>query len=119
MKKVAVLAMLLIAGSMLAQSTSDGSQHVRQAEEGQIVVQGCVSHSSTRNILMQSTGNSYVLEETGKVIVDDYLGQQAEVTGSESPTFSTSSTPSMSGAGIPPVTILVESIRTVSKQCTF
>ncbi len=112
MKKAAVLALMFIAGSLLAQSTSDESR-------GQIVVQGCVGHSSTRNMLMQSTGNSYVLEDTGRVIVNDYLGHQIEVIGSESPTFSTSSTPSMSGAGIPPVTILVESVRTISKQCTF
>ncbi len=60
-----------------------------------------------------------MLEATGITDIDDFLGQQVEVTGIESPTFSTSATPAMSGGGTPSMTITVETVKTISKQCTL
>lgn len=115
-KKTAVFVLLLMGVSLVAQASQE-SQQPPKSHKGQVTVQGCISRSSGRYILMQSEGNSYVLEATRKINVDHYLGQQVEVTGSETPTLSTSST-MKPGAAPPPVTIMVDSIHVVAKRCT-
>ncbi len=117
MKKIVAFLLVVLTSIVVTQAYSDDSQH--NVQTTQVIVQGCVSQSSTRDVLMEYSGNSYVLESVGIFHPGDYLGQQVEVTGSESPTFSTSSTYAMSGAGIPSVTIKVHSIKTISAQCTY
>jgi hypothetical protein len=64
---------------------------------------------------MQSDpGNSYVLHATNKIKLGHYLGQQVEVTGTESPTMSSSTA---TGRRASSVTIMVDSINAISKQC--
>jgi hypothetical protein len=111
MNRTTVFALLLAGGGLMAQSQT---QQPPNEKSGQATVQGCVSRSSGAFMLMQSDpGNSYVLRPSGKLKLDPYLGQQVEVTGRETPTTSTSSYRRAPAA----VTIVVESIKTISKQC--
>jgi hypothetical protein len=68
--------------------------------------------------MKQDPGVSYQLQATGKIKLRRYLGQRVEVTGSETPTMSTSSDALNRSGSASPVTILITSIRTVSKECT-
>jgi len=115
--KRTILFALLLAGSwLLAQANQDQTQQPPKEKAGQVTVQGCVSRSSGDFTLMQSDpGNSYVLRPSGKLKLDPYLGQQVEVTGRETPTMSTSSNYNRRPASA--VTIRVDSIKTISKQC--
>jgi len=111
MYRTMVFALLLAGGRLMAQGQS---QQPPTEKPGHVTVQGCVSRSSGAFTLMQSDpGNSYVLRPSGKLKLDPYLGQQVEVTGRETPTTSSSSYRRPPSA----VTIVVESIRTISKQC--
>jgi hypothetical protein len=116
MKRASVFAVLFLAGSLMAQANQDESQHPPKEKKGQVVVRGCVSRSSGHYILRSDSGNSYALEATGKIKFNHYLAQQVQVIGSESPTLNTSSSSFKPGVA-PPVTILVDSINTISKQC--
>ena len=116
MNKAIVLVVLFAGGWLMAQAKQDQAQNQQKEKNGQVAVQGCVTRSSGEFLLMQSNaGNSYVLEATRKIKFEPYLGHQVQVTGSESPTMSTSSN-SRRRAGSP-VTILVDSISTISKRC--
>jgi hypothetical protein len=109
---------LLLSGSfLLAQNNPNAmSQGNSTDSKGPITVQGCVSRSSGDYILMkQDPGVAYELQATGKIKLSRYLGQQVEVTGSQSPTMSTSSDASRRSAA--PVTITIASIKTISKEC--
>jgi hypothetical protein len=125
MKKrvVAAFVLLVVASCLMAkanqdQSDQDESEHPSKAQTGQVTVQGCVSHSNSGHyILTESRGHSYVLHASGNINIGQYIGQQVEVAGSESPTFSTSSTATRSGAASPAVTIMLDSINTISKRC--
>ena len=75
MKKLGIAMMLLSASFLLAQDS-----------KGPVTVQGCVSRSSGDYILTkQDPGVSYELQASGKTKLKQYLGQQVEVTGTESP----------------------------------
>jgi hypothetical protein len=81
-------------------------------------VQGCVGRSSGDYILMkQDPGMTYELQATGKTKLRQYLGQQVEVTGTESPSMSTSSDTSARAGSPSPVTLTVTSIKTIDKEC--
>ena len=112
MMKAVVFVVLFLASLLMAQVNEGENQRPPKSQEGQLTAH-CVSRSSGYYILMQS-GNSYVLETNRKIDVGHYLGQQVEVTGSERATLSTSS----SRRGAPPLTIMVDSINTISKRCT-
>jgi len=116
-KKTAVFVLLFMVVSLAAQANQE-SQQPPKWQKGRVTVQGCINRSSGRYILMQSEGNSYVLEVTRKINVDHYLGQQVEVTGSETPTLGTSSSSMKPAGASPPVTIMVDSIHVVAKRCT-
>jgi hypothetical protein len=108
----AILLVVLFGGSwLMAQTNPDQPKE----KKGQVTVQGCVSRSSGDYVLMQSDpGNSYVLHATNKIKLGPYLGRQVEVTGTESPTMSSSSD---AGRRVSSVTIMVDSINTISKEC--
>jgi len=116
MKKATVLMRLFVVGLLMAQANQAQSQATPKNKEGKVTVQGCVSRAAGDFILMQSDpANSFVLEPTRKIKLEPYLGQQVEVTGTESPTMSTSSNFRRRAGS--PVTIVVDSINTVSRRC--
>jgi hypothetical protein len=110
---------LLCAGISFAQAPNQGqSSAVNQSStksKAEIAVRGCVSRLNSNFILMLSDqSSSYQLEEGKGVRLDPYLGQEVEVTGTESPAMSTSS-PKASTAN--PLQITVHSIKTIHKRC--
>ena len=113
---------LLLSGSfLLAQNSnpSNPSQQKSKESKGQITVQGCVGRSSGDYILMkQDPAMTYELQATGKTKLRKYLGQQVEVTGTESPSMSTSSD-ALTRTGAPSsVTLTIASIKTIEKECS-
>jgi hypothetical protein len=113
------LALLLSASFSLAQDSSTMSQDNSKDSKGQITVQGCVGKASGDYILeKQNPAMTYELQATGKIKLSHYLGQRVEVTGTKSPSMSTSSD-AIEKMGAPSaVTLTVSSIRTISKECT-
>ena len=112
---------LLLSGSfLLAQSSdpSNPSQHKSKVSQGQITVQGCVDTSSGDYILFkQDPAMTYELQATGKIKLRQYLGQQVEVTGKESPSLSTSSDVLTRTGSASSVTLTITSIKTIKKEC--
>ena len=113
-------ALLLSSSFLLAQNNSGAaSQRNSTNSKGQVTIQGCVSRSSGDYILMkQDPGVSYELQATGKTKLRKYLGQQVEVTGTESPSMSTSSDAINRVGSAAPITLTLTSIRTIDKDCT-
>jgi len=111
---------LVCAGISFAQAPNQGqssavNQHTTKSK-AEIVVRGCVSRLNSNFILMVSDpSSSYQLEEGKGVRLDPYLGQEVEVTGTESPAMGTSS-PKASTAN--PLQITVHSIKTIHKRCS-
>jgi hypothetical protein len=115
MKKTIVFAMLVASGWLVAKVNQDQSQQPPKEKQGTVTVQGCVSRASGDFTLMQTDPpNTYVLRPSGKVKLDPYLGQQVEVTGGETPSMGTSSNRGRPAAAI---TIVVDSIKTISERC--
>ena len=113
---------LLLSGSfLLAQDStpSTTSQNNSKVSKGQVTVQGCVSRASGDYVLTrQDPAMTYELQATGKTKLRQYLGQQVEVTGTTSPSLSTSSD-ALARMGSPAsVTLTITSIKTVAKECT-
>jgi len=115
MNRTMVFAMLLAGSWLMAHAHQEQSQQPPKEKQGQVTVRGCVSRASGDFTLMQSDpANSYVLRPTGKLKLDPYLGQQVEITGREAPSMASSSNRGRPAAA---VTIVVESIKTISKSC--
>jgi hypothetical protein len=113
---------LLLSSSLLPaqdgnpSATSEGKS---KTHKGVVTVQGCVSRFSGDYILMkQDPAVSYQLQPTGKIKLRKYLGQRVEVTGSEAPTMSTSSDALTRTGSASPVTIMIDSVKSISKECT-
>jgi len=112
---------LLLSGSiLLAQNSnpSTTSQKHAKVSNGPVTVQGCVGRATGDYILMkQDPAMTYELQATGKMKLRRYLGQQVEVTGTESPSMSTSSD-ALARTGSPAsVTLTITSIKTIAKEC--
>ena len=116
------LFVLLLSSSFLRaqhNNSSATSEHQSKNAKGEVTVQGCVGRFSGDYILSkQDPGVTYQLQATGKIKLRKYLGQRVEVTGSEAPTMSTSSDALNRSGSASPVTILITSIKTISKECT-
>ena len=116
------LFILLLSSSFLAAQGSNSSaagEHQSKNAKGEVTVQGCVGRFGGDYILSkQDPGVTYQLQATGKIKLRKYLGQRVEVTGSEAPTMSTSSDALNRSGSASPVTILIDSIKTISKECT-
>ena len=112
-------ALLLSSSFLLAQNNSGAaSQRNSTNSKGQVTIQGCVSRSSGDYILMrQDPGVTYELQATRKTKLHQYLGKQVEVTGTESPSMSTSSDTSARAGSPSPVTLSITSIRIVAQEC--
>jgi hypothetical protein len=107
---------LPLIGSFLVAQESKPIQN--SSKPGQITVQGCVSRSGGDYILMrQDPAMTYQLHATGKIKLSHYLGQQVQVTGEESTSMRTSSTPS-ARTGSASVALTIASIETIAKECS-
>lgn len=116
------LVVLMFAGSFLLAQDSGSSamgQDTAKDSKGEMTVRGCVGRSSGDFILtQQNPAMTYELQATGKTKVGHYLGQRVEVTGKKSPSMSTSSD-AIEKMGAPAsVTLTIDSIKTISKECT-
>lgn len=111
MKKL-LFVMLLLSGSFLMAQDSKSST-------GQETIQGCVGRSNGDYVLTkQNPGITYELQATHGIKLRKYMGQRVEVTGNEGPTMSTSSDAINKTGNAAPVTLTVNSIRTIDKDCT-
>ena len=114
-------ALLLSGRFLLAQYSTSPSTGQPDAKDskGQVTVQGCVGRSSGDYVLTkQNPAMTYELQGTHKIRLRNYLGQRVEVTGSESPTMSTSSDAMNKTGSAASLTLTVTSIRTIDKECT-
>ncbi|MFY9903774.1 MAG: hypothetical protein WBX02_14575 [Terriglobales bacterium] len=113
-----IFALLLSSSFLLAQDSIPMSQDNSKDAKGQVTLQGCVSRSSGDYVLMkQNPAETYELQATNKIKLRHYLGQRVEVTGTKSPSMSTSSD-SMARMGSPAsVTLTISSIKTLDKDC--
>jgi hypothetical protein len=113
MRRTILLVVLLVGGWLMAQANPDQPS---KEKKGQVTVQGCVSRSSGDYVLTEADpANSYVLHAANNTKLGPYLGQRVKVTGTKQSTMSDSSD---AGRAPAPVTIMVNSIKTISKECT-
>jgi hypothetical protein len=114
-----IFALLLSSSFLLAQDKSPVSQDNSKDAKGQVTLRGCVSRSSGDYVLMkQSPAETFELQATNRIKLGHYLGKRVEVTGTKSPSMSTSSD-SMARMGSPSaVTLTIISIKTLDKDCT-
>ncbi|HXM68752.1 MAG TPA: hypothetical protein VN911_18640 [Candidatus Acidoferrum sp.] len=119
--KTAWFAIVLLAGSFLLAQESYPANNNRQEvkdSNGQVTVRGCVSRSSgDYTLIKQNPPMTYELQGSHGVKLRNYLGQRVEVTGTESPTMSSSSDAMNKTGSAAPTTITVSSIRTIDKDC--
>lgn len=115
-----LLAVLFAISSLRAQSGPGQSsgENKHHSENPKVTVQGCLGSQKGDYVLMQTDpGNIYILEVSHKIKLDPHLGEQVEVTGWEGPSLSTTSDTFVSSRGVSPVTIMVESVRMLTKRC--
>jgi len=120
MRKIWFVVLLFSGSFLLAQDNSSAmSQDNSKNSKGEVTVQGCVGRSSGDYILtQQKPAMTYELQATGKTKLGHYLGQRVEITGRKSPSMSTSSD-AIEKMGAPAsVTLTIDSIKTISKECT-
>lgn len=120
MKKIWFVLLLFSGSFLVAQDSNSGamSQDSAKASKGQTTLRGCVSRASGDFVLIkQDPGMTYELQATGKIKLSRYLGQRVEVSGTQSPSLSTSSDALAKGGGPSPVTLTISSIKTIDKEC--
>jgi hypothetical protein len=114
--------LVLVASFMWGRSnpaaTSNQAQDTNN-DHGQVTVRGCVGIENGDYVLTkQDPANTYQLQKAEKVKLKKYLGQRVEITGKTTETIPSSEDEINGRAGsASPVTIMVKSIRTISKQC--
>jgi len=117
-----LLALLMLSsGFLLAQSGNAPAtdQSNAQAAKGQVTVRGCVDRERGDYILLQQDpAATWELQGTGKIKVSKYFGQQVEVTGRQVTSLPTSSDSLTNSSAPSPVTIMVSSVKVLSKSCT-
>lgn len=117
----ALLRILLLSSSLLlAQESHPASATQQNAKDSkaQVTLQGCVSRSGgDYTLTKQNPAMTYELQGTHKIRLSRYLGQRVEVTGSESPTMSTSSDAMNKTGSAAPVTLTITSIKTIEIDC--
>ena len=118
MRKIWIATLLLSGSFLLAQDSYPADRQATKDSKGQVTVQGCVSRSSgDYTLIKQNPAMTYELQGSRKIRLRHYLGQRVEVTGSESPTMSSSSDAMNRTGSAAPVTLTVTSIRTIEKDC--
>lgn len=120
-RTILLLTMLCVGFSASVQGANPPGADQDQPKRAKdvVTVRGCVGKQNTDYILIQpDQGNSYELQGSRKIRLKAYLGQQVEVTGTESPSLSTSSDYLARTGPASPVTIAVTSIKTIAKRCS-
>ena len=119
MKTAMWLALLLLSASFAwAQATPSDQPSNNQSNNGQVTVSGCVSRLNGDYVLTkQDPGNTFQLQQTDHVKLKSYLGQRVEVTGTKMTTLPSSEDATAKMGNASPVTISVDSIKTISKEC--
>ncbi len=120
MREIWIVALLLSGSFLLAQNSypANSDSQATKDSKGQITLQGCVSRSSgDYTLIKQNPAMTYELQGSRKIRLGHYLGQRVEVTGSESPTMSSSSDAMNKTGSAAPVTLTITSIRTIDKDC--
>jgi hypothetical protein len=117
MSKGSVIVALFVGACLMAQVNEDESQRLPADGKHQFTVHGCLRRPSVGDYFLvhSDVGKIYELDSTREIEFDDYMGQRVEVIGTESPGLSSSKRSSFRVAR--PLTIMVDSIRTVSKRC--
>ncbi len=112
-------AVVLLSGAlMLAQDNAANSKSEKHSKD-EVTITGCVSRSSGDYILMRTEpGVTYELQASGKTRLKNYLGKRVQVTGTTSPTLSSSSDAASKEGSAAPVTLNVESIKTLDRNCS-
>lgn len=116
-----LLALLGLSGSGPAQtaSSSKSDQNHSKKSKGEITARGCLGRAQTDYILTQADkGNAYELEGARNVRLRKYLGKEVEVTGTESPSMSTSSDYLARSGAASSVTIRVREIKVIADRCS-
>lgn len=118
MRKIWFVVLLFSGSFLLAQDSNSSamSQDNSKNSKGEVTVQGCVGRSSGDYILtQQNPAMTYELQGTK---LGRYLGQRVEITGKKSPSMSTSSD-AIEKMGAPAsVTLTIDSIKTIAKECS-
>jgi hypothetical protein len=121
--KLAVSLTIIFAASLMwaqsDQSSASNQPSNNSNNNGTVTVRGCVSMLNGDYVLSkQDPGNTYQLQKGEKVKLRNYLGHRVEITGTKSTTMPTSEDAINGRAGsASPVTITINSIRTISKEC--
>jgi len=118
MRKLCFAIVLLSGSWLVGQERSSNNQQAMKDSKGQVTVQGCVGRSSgDYTLIKQNPPMTYELQGSHGVKLRNYLGQRVEVTGTESPTMSSSSDAMNKTGSAAPTTLTVTSIRTIDKDC--
>jgi len=117
MRKAIGMAVLLIASFAWAQSIQTSNN---RNQNGEVTVRGCVTIMNGDYVLTkQDPAVTYQLQPSSKIRLRSYLGQRVEITGEKSTTIPTSEDAINARMGsASPVTVKVESIKTISKECS-
>jgi hypothetical protein len=117
MKTAMWIAVVLSATFLWAQPAISG-QASDNNDHGQVTVRGCISKSGGDYVLMkENPAVTYQLQASHEIRLSQYLGQRVEVSGTKSPTMSTSEDAMNKGGNASPVTLTVKSITTIDKEC--
>ncbi len=121
MKKMTLLAVLFAVSTLTASGPGQSSgANKRHSKNPEVTEQGCLDSQKGDYVLMQTDpGNTYELEASRKIKLGPHLGEQVEVTGWERPSLLTSSDIFLPYRGVSAVTIVVDSIRTIARECTL
>jgi hypothetical protein len=114
------MVVLLAANITWAKSDQAGDPHQASNHNqaaGSVSIRGCVSKSNGDYVLMkENPGITYQLQ-SGKIRLKSYLGKRVAITGTESPTLSTSEDAINKMGNASPVTLTVKSIQTIAGEC--
>ncbi|MGA9508595.1 MAG: hypothetical protein WBV55_08115 [Candidatus Sulfotelmatobacter sp.] len=117
MKRFWLVALVLSGAFLLAQDNSADTG--QKNAKGQETIRGCVSRSNGDYTLMKEhPAVTYELQAGHHIRLRHYLGKRVEVTGSESPSLSTSSDSMARQGNAAPVTLNISSIKVLNKDCS-
>jgi hypothetical protein len=114
--RILCVALLLCTALLLAQDNAAKAGSAKDSK-GQVTVTGCVSVSNGDYILMKQD-LSYQLQPARKMRLKNYLGHRVEITGTTSPTLSSSSDAINKVGSASSLTLNIRSIKTLNSECS-
>jgi hypothetical protein len=115
MSKVISLILLCAAMALAQNQPQSLPNREEKTTKDEVTVTGCVSRLNASFVLMVTgQGLTYQLEETRKIKLDSYLGQEVEITGVKSTALPTSSQRRTAS----PVALTIHSIKTLQPRCS-